>query len=60
LNGVGASYDGNATWSTLGVLSDPFTGGGIPVPEPSAAMGSALVIAAAVAHCGFRRTARRS
>jgi hypothetical protein len=60
LSGVGASYDPNATWSTLGVLSDPLTGGGIPVPEPSAAMGSALVIAAAVAHRGFRRKARRS
>jgi hypothetical protein len=60
LNGVGGSYDGNATWSTLGVISDPLTAGGIPVPEPSAAMASALVIAAAIAHCSSRRNARRA
>jgi hypothetical protein len=58
LNGVGGSYDGNATWSTLGVISDPLTVGGIPVPEQGAALAGALVIAAAIAHCSFWRKAR--
>src|SRR5207237_3286520 len=50
LNGVGGSYDGNATWSTLGVISDPLTAGGdIVVPESNSATGSELVQAAAIA-----------
>jgi hypothetical protein len=60
LNGVGGSYDGNATWSTLGVLSDPLTGGGIPVPEPSAAFVAAMVAAIAIAQSNFRGRFRRS
>ena len=60
LNGVGGSYDGNATWATLGVLSDPLTGGGIPVPEPSAALVAAVVAAIAIAQSNFRRQSRRS
>lgn len=60
LNGVGGSYDGNATWATLGVLSDPLTGGGIPVPEPNAALVAAIVAAIAIAQSNFRRQSRRS
>jgi hypothetical protein len=48
LNGVGAGYDGNATWGTLGVVSDPITAGGVPVPEPNTALFSALIVAAAI------------
>jgi hypothetical protein len=33
LNGVGASYDPNATWSTLGALATPMTASGMIVPE---------------------------
>jgi hypothetical protein len=55
LNGVGGSYDGNATWSTLGVISDPITAGGIPVPEPSAALISAIVVGFAMVHSKFGR-----
>jgi hypothetical protein len=33
LNGVGASYDANATWSTLGALANPMTASGVVVPE---------------------------
>ena len=60
LNGVGGSYDGNATWSTLGVISDPITAGGIPVPEPSAALVSAIIVALAILHASGRRQSRRS
>ena len=60
LNGVGGSYDGNATWSTLGVISDPLTAGAIPVPEPSAALASALIAAGAIAQRSFRRQSRQS
>ena len=49
LNGVGAGYDPNATWGTLGVVSDPMTAGGIPVPEPNTAVFSALIVAATIA-----------
>jgi hypothetical protein len=61
LNGVGGSYDPNATWSTLGVISDPITPGGIsPVPEPGAALMAAIVIAFAIGHATFRASAKRS
>jgi hypothetical protein len=61
LNGVGGSYDGSATWSTLGVLSDPMTAGGnLAVPEPSAALVSIIAIAVAIAHCNWRRQSRQS
>ena len=60
LNGVGKNYDGNATWSTLGVISDPITAGGIPVPEPNAAFFAVAVIAAAIARSNFRRRSRQS
>src|SRR5437016_4421676 len=56
LNGVGGSYDPNATWSTLGVISDPLTAGGdIVVPESNSALGSGLVLAGAIAHRTLRR-----
>jgi hypothetical protein len=60
LNGVGGGYDGNATWSTLGVLTDPMTAGGVPVPEPSAALTSALIAAGAIVHSHFLHCRRRS
>ena len=60
LNGVGGSYDPNATWSTLGVISDPITAGGIPIPEPSTALASAILAAVAVVHRNFRRKSRKS
>ena len=60
LNGVGGSYDPNATWSTLGVISDPITAGGIPIPEPSTALASAIFAAVAVVHRNFRRKSRKS
>lgn len=60
LNGVGGSYDGTATWATLGVLSDPLTGGGIPVPEPNVALVAAIVAGIAIAQSNFRRQLRRS
>jgi len=59
LNGVGGNYDGNATWSTLGVLTDPLTAGGVPVPEPGTAVASALIAAAAIVQSQVRRKARR-
>jgi hypothetical protein len=49
LNGVGSGYDPNATWGTLGVVSDPMTARGVPVPEPNTALFSALIVAAASA-----------
>src|SRR5205814_10009896 len=48
LNGVGGNYDGNATWGSLGALSDPITAGGIPVPEPTTAFFSAIIVALAI------------
>jgi len=60
LNGVGGSYDPNATWSTLGVISDPITADGIPIPEPSTALASAILAAVAVVHRNFRRKSRKS
>ena len=33
LNGVGKNYDPNATWSSLGVFSDPMSAAGAVVPE---------------------------
>ena len=60
LNGVGSNYDGSATWSTLGVISDPMTAGGIPVPETNVALIASLFVATAVAHSVFRQRARRS
>lgn len=61
LNGVGGTYDGNATWSTLGIISDPITPGGIAVvPEPGAALIAAIVIAFAIVHATFHASAKRS
>ena len=59
LNGVGGNYDGNATWSTLGVITDPLTAGGVPAPEPGTAVASALIAAAAIVQSQVRRKARR-
>jgi hypothetical protein len=60
LNGVGGSYDPNATWATLGVISDPITAGGNPpaVPEPNTVFFSAVVAALAIAHATFRQVRR--
>ena len=33
LNGVGKTFDPNATWSSLGVVSNDLTASGVPVPE---------------------------
>ena len=61
LNGVGGSYDGSATWATLGVLSDPLTAGGnFVVPEPSSALVTAMVVGVAIAHGNRRRRSRQS
>jgi len=61
LNGVGGSYDGSATWATLGVLSDPLTAGGnFVVPEPSTALVTAMVVGVAIAHGNRRRRSRQS
>ena len=38
LNGVGATFDPAATWSTLGVVSGLVTSTGTPIPEPSSSL----------------------
>jgi hypothetical protein len=38
LNGVGANFDPNATWSSLGVVSGLVTSTGTPIPEPSSSL----------------------
>lgn len=60
LNGVGHTYDGNATWTSLGIIANPITAGGVPVPEPNAAFIAAIVVALAIAHASFRSSVRRS
>ena len=61
LNGVGKTYDGNATWSSLGTLSDPFSASGVPVPEPSAGLVVAMfVVAMAMGHSLRHRQKSRS
>ncbi|MEY2526961.1 MAG: hypothetical protein QOE73_1732, partial [Verrucomicrobiota bacterium] len=37
LNGVGKNYDGALSWSALGVVSNPISPAGLPVPEPHTA-----------------------
>jgi hypothetical protein len=50
LNGVGKTYDGNATWSALGAGSDPMSASGIPaVPEVNPAIAAAVLAALAIA-----------
>jgi len=51
LNGVSGTFDPNATWSTLGTITDPNTVAGLvaPVPEPNTACFSAIMVALAVA-----------
>jgi hypothetical protein len=50
LNGVGKTYDPNATWSTLGVLSDPISASGIAaVPEASTSVAVVLLAIFAIA-----------
>jgi hypothetical protein len=60
LNGPGKNYDGNATWSNLGALSDPLSASGMSVvPEINPAMAVAAVVALAIAareRQRFRRT----
>jgi hypothetical protein len=61
LNGVGSSYDPSATWSTLGILSDPITLAGVSaVPEANASILSALVAALAIGHRVVSRKRSRS
>ena len=60
LNGVGKNYDGTATWTTLGIIADPITASGIPVPETDVALVSALIVAMAIGHSAFRQRARHS
>ncbi|HZR78448.1 MAG TPA: hypothetical protein VFA58_04525 [Chthoniobacterales bacterium] len=60
LNGVGKNYDGNATWSSLGIIANPITAAGIEVPEPSAGLVAAMIAALAIAHATFRASAKRS
>jgi hypothetical protein len=56
LNGVGRTYDGTATWSTLGALSDPMTALGIAVvPELNPGMGAALLALLAITTLYWRR-----
>lgn len=56
LNGVGGTYDGSATWSTLGILSNPMTASGVVVPEPNAAWAAgALMFVLAIARPRRRR-----
>lgn len=59
LNGVGKTYDANATWSSLGVMSDPLTASGVAVPEPSAGIAGIIVIIASVGHSLARRRTSR-
>ena len=61
LNGVGKNYDGAATWSTLGVLSDGMTPAGAVVPEANPVLCGILPLLLALVHDYFRRkTHRRS
>ena len=61
LNGVGKTYDGSATWSTLGALSDPFSASGIPeVPEVNPCIAAAVFAALAIATHSRRRIRRKS
>jgi hypothetical protein len=59
LNGVGNTYDGNATWSTLGVLSDGMTPAGTLVPEASSVLCGIAPLLLALAHDYFRRKKHR-
>jgi hypothetical protein len=60
LNGVGKSYDGAATWSTLGALADPLTASGLVVPEinPGIAVAVLAVLAIATQHRRRLRSTR--
>jgi hypothetical protein len=55
LNGVGKNYDGSATWASLGAMSDSFSVGGVPVPEPTAGIAGLMVIIASIGHSLARR-----
>jgi len=60
LNGIGKNYDGNATWTSLGIVANPITAGGIPVPEPNPTVMTAIIVALAAAHATFRASTKRS
>jgi hypothetical protein len=59
LNGVGKNYDGAATWSTLGVLSDGMTPAGAVVPEANSVLCGTLPLLLALVHDYFRRKRHR-
>jgi len=60
LNGVGKSYDTSASWSTLGVLSNPITPAGVAVvPELDSAVGVVGLLVAVFAHQHFKRRRAR-
>jgi hypothetical protein len=59
LNGVGQTYDGNATWSTLGVVSNGITPAGVVVPEANPILCGAPPLLLAVVHEYFRRRGHR-
>jgi hypothetical protein len=53
LNGVGANYNQNATWASLGALSDPTTPFAA-VPEVNPTWLVLLLLAAVVGHRRFK------
>jgi hypothetical protein len=58
LNGVPKTYDGAATWSTLGALADPLSASGVAiVPEINPGMAVAVLAVVAIA-TGHRRRVR--
>ena len=58
LNGVGKSYDPNATWSALGTLANPLTASGVPVPELNPGMISMTLVGIIIAVDLFVRRRR--
>jgi hypothetical protein len=58
LNGLGASYNGDSSWTTLGAIADPITAGGTPVPEINPAIAVTALALLAVAVRSRKRRAR--
>ena len=59
INGVGKTFDPNATWSSLGVISDPLSASGVPVPEAETTLGLVGLLTAVISGRWLRR-ARKS